>query len=69
MKPSGPPRGVRSPSFTLRGKILSDKRIDFYARKGFYGPVAQANALALIRKKPKKKKTSLSSTIKMLERL
>lgn len=57
MKPSGPPSStIKSPQYSPRGPVLSDKKIESYIRKGFYG---EEKRLAL-EARDKAKRPSLS---------
>lgn len=55
-QPSGPPSSrIRSPRFdNVVGKILSNRRIQYYRLKGFYGEAQRLSAEAEERSKPKR---------------
>lgn len=70
MKSFGPPRnGIRPVDYAvaIRGPLLTDARIDHYARKGRYGAVAQANATPPPRRKRVKKFDAMAVALRMLE--
>lgn len=71
MKPHGPPRNHisgRDYTTAIRGALLTDARIEHYARQGWYGPEAQrAQARPAKRKRiPRQPKLSISQILDAL---
>lgn len=72
MKVFGPPRReLRSPDYStaIRGKLLTDKQITHYIRRGYYGEERRAR-LAVADKRPKhQKKPKIQNLCAFLQKL